>query len=73
MPNNKINEVSDLMYHTTLRCVDLHDNEIKLMEQVEYIYTICNLEWVDVSANPITLEREKFRIIRENLGNKMEP
>lgn len=60
------------MYHSSLRCVDLQDNKIDLIDQIEYLYTINYLEWVDISQNPITTVKEKYRIISENLGNKMQ-
>ena len=34
VPNNCISEISDLMYHGTLKSIDLYGNELALMEQV---------------------------------------
>lgn len=31
------------MYHSNLRCVDLEDNKLDLIDQIEYLYTINNL------------------------------
>ena len=34
VPHNNIREISDVMYHSSLRCIDVEDNLIDLMEQI---------------------------------------
>lgn len=72
-PFNQISDISDLMYHSSLRCVDLQANQLSSLDQVEYLYTLRQLEWVNLSANPISHSKQQFRIIKENLGEKLEP
>lgn len=34
MAHNNISEISDIMYHGSLKCVDLEDNKIDSIEQI---------------------------------------
>jgi Leucine-rich repeat (LRR) protein len=50
---NRISDVSHLSYHQTLRSLDLEGNALAEIEQIEYLETVENLEYVNLEHNPV--------------------
>lgn len=50
---NMITSLSDLMFHPSIKCIDLERNRIENAEEIEYLATIDKLEWVNLNHNPV--------------------
>jgi hypothetical protein len=69
---NMIVSLSDLMFHPSIKCVDLERNRIENAEEIEYLATVDKLEWVNLNYNPVMRIKETRRIIQEKLGKMLE-